>query len=152
MNRRRLIIGSILLAAVVLGALREFLFLNLNYQIDFVEHQRAFSYAHSAFQRSVEGWSLRALVILKWAAAMVSVAIMLVLAIVLSRQLFGDHRYLRGLVLGFGAIGVLALVLHYVGNSVEAAEAVSVKLLHFLQYPVVLFFLWAAAALRKRNA
>jgi hypothetical protein len=152
MTRRRLVIGSILLCAVILGALREFLFLNLNYQIDFVAHDRAFSYAHSAFQEVVGGWSLRALVLLKWIAAMVCIASLLALSVGLSRQLFGDHRYRAILVVGFVAIASLALVLHLLGNTLPAAEAVSVKLLHLLQYPVVLFFLWAAAALRHRNA
>lgn len=151
MTRRRLVIGSILLLAVALGAAREFLFLNLNYQIDHVENHRAFSYAHSAFQRAVAGWSLWELVLLKWMAAFFCVLVMLGLAVGLSRLLFGDHRYRMMLLIGFGTIGGAALLLHRVGVTMPAAEAVSVKLLHLLQYPVVLFFFWAAAALQHRK-
>ena len=151
MRFRRSAILGLLLVGVLLGAVREFLFLNLNYQIDFVAHGRAFSYAHSLFRSWVAGFDLQALLVLKWSLALAFSGAMLGLAIVLAKLLTGDHRYARALVLGYVFFGLLALLLHGMAGSVPALEAVSVKVLHSLQYPVVLFLLWAASMLQRRS-
>jgi hypothetical protein len=54
------------------------------------------------------------------------------------------------ILVGFAAIGTLALLLHMGSGTHLALEGISVKLLHVLQYPVVLFFIWAAALLRRQ--
>ena len=149
MRSRRTAILSLLLVGVLLGAVREFLFLNLNYQIDFVAHGRAFSYAHSLFRGWVKGFDLQALLVLKWSLALAFSGAMLGLAIVLARLLAGDHRHARALFLGYLFFGLLALLLHGMAASVPALEAVSVKVLHGLQYPVVLFLLWAGSMLQR---
>ncbi|MFN6115926.1 MAG: hypothetical protein ACK46C_08605, partial [Flavobacteriales bacterium] len=69
MTRRRIGILLILAIAVALGAVRDFLLVNLNYQIDFVEHHRTVSYAHSLFRGWTEGLGLGALIRLPWALA-----------------------------------------------------------------------------------
>ena len=146
---RRSAILMLLLVGVLLGAGREFLFLNLNYQIDFVAHGRAFSYAHSLFRGWVQGFDLQALLILKWTLALAFSGAMLALSIALARVLAGDHRHARALVLGFAFFGLLALLLHGLAGMVPALEGVSVKVLHALQYPVVLFLLWAGSMIRR---
>jgi len=152
MNARRLGIAGILAVAVSLGAVREFLFHNLNYQIDFVRHHREVSYAHSLFRRWTGNMDLDGLILLKWSLALAMVALMLGLCIALARVLFGDHRYRVPLVAGFGATGGLALVLHLLAPMAPPLEGVSIKLLHLLQYPVVLFLVWAASLLPRRRA
>lgn len=152
MSQRRLWMLAILLVAVCLGAVREFLFLNLNYSIDHLANHREFSYAHSAFQRAVEGLSLADLLLLKWALAILFVGLMAGLSVVLARVLFNDHRYRAHILIGFVAIGLLALLLHLASSSFPALEGVSVKLLHLLQYPVILFFIWAGALLQPAKA
>jgi hypothetical protein len=152
MKRQRVLLGTILLVAVCMGAVREFLFLNLNYSIDHVANQRAFSYAHSAFQAQVDGLSLAALLRLKWVLAMFFVALMAGLSIATARLLFGDHRYWSMILVGFAAIGTLALLLHTASGTIPALEGISIKLLHLLQYPVLLFFIWAGAVLGGRTS
>jgi len=147
--RRRASILAVLLLAIVLGACREFLFINLNYAIDHLANHRPYSYAHSAFTAAVSGFSLSELRLMKWALAVLFILVMLVLAIILSRTLFGDHRYRMALAAGALAIALLALLLHLGGSLHPALGAVSVKLLHLLQYPVLLLFLWAASMLRR---
>lgn len=145
---RKLLLSVIFLGAVSLGALREFLFLNLNYQLDAVAHNRPISYAHSMFQAWVEGWELPALLRLKWALALLFVALMALAAILLARVLWGDQRYRRPILMAFGAVAALALLLHALAALHPAFGAIGVKLLHSLQYPVLLFFVWAAAWLQ----
>ena len=150
--KARLALVIILGAGVLLGALREFVFINLNYQIDFLRNHRLVSYAHSAFRRQVDGWDLGGLMRLKWVLACAFVLVMLGLCVALARLLFGDHRYTRPILIGFAGVGGLALLLHFLTPAVPAFNGVSVKLLHLLQYPVVLFFIWAASALRNMRA
>lgn len=145
-------IAAVLVTAILLGAVREFFFINLNYAIDHLQHHRAYSYAHSAFSAAVHGWSLKQLVLLKWAAGLVFTGAMLVLTIAMARVLFGDHRYRTALVVLTLSIGVLAFVLHLGGSAHPAFELVSVKLLHMLQYPGILLFLWVASMLKHRTA
>ncbi len=151
MSPRRLKLVAIFLVAVVMGAVREFLFLNLNYSIDHLENHRAFSYAHSAFQHAVKGLSLADLLRLKWALAMFFVAVMAGLSVLLARVLFTDHRYRALILIGFIAIGFFALLLHLGSGTFPGLEGVSVKLIHLLQYPVVLFFIWAGALLHRED-
>lgn len=148
MNRKWLAVLVILGVAIVLGALREFLMINLNYCIDHLANHRVVNYAHSLFRSAVDGVSLQGLKGLKWAFSGLFISTTLVLSILLARILHGDHRYRRWLLIGFATVACVALFLQ-LGSSFEPALGlVSVKLLHLLQYPVVLFFIWASTWLR----
>lgn len=152
MTRRHALMLLLMAVAVALGAMRDFLAINLNYQIDFVQYQRGVSYAHSLFRGWTEGWDLAALVRLKWLIAGGMVGAMLGLCIAMARLVFGDHRYRRVLVIGFVAVGGLALGLQRMSGAYPPLYDVSVKLLHVLQYPVPLFLIWAASLLPGRRA
>jgi hypothetical protein len=147
MSGRTLRAALLLLAAVLLGALREFLFTNLNYQIDHVSRGTPFSYAHSAFQAVVKGWSAGQLVVLKWSAALFFIAFMWGLCMLLLRLYSAQHRLQGPVTLLFAAVSALALVLHFLAGQVPMLEEASVNLLHAVQYPMVLIFVWAALLL-----
>jgi hypothetical protein len=147
MNRRRAIIVLLLAAGIALGALREFLFLNLNYQIDHMARHTSISYAHSIFQLWVRGTDLHALVRLKWMLAFAFIALMWLLCVMLTRVLFANSQRTLLITILFMGTGTLALLLHYASRYLQGFEIVSVELLHALQYPVMLFFLWAASFL-----
>jgi hypothetical protein len=149
--QRRLLLLLLLAIAVVLGGAREFLFLNLNYQLDSVAHQRTISYAHSVFRTWTHGMDLGSLVRLKWILALAFIALMMVLSILWSRIVFGDHRYSHVVVLGFLITAAIALLLQTISSAIPPLYGVSVKLLHLLQYPVVLVVIWAAALLPGRR-
>jgi hypothetical protein len=148
---KRLALGAILAVSVVLGSLREFLFINLNYEIDRVAHHREVAYAHSRFRAWVQGWDLSGLVRLKWGMSLAFIVAMLLLCIALMRLVQGSFRSAPILGLGFAAVGTVALLFHGLSGLMPAFEVVAVKLLHMLQYPVVLIFLWAAEMLRRRR-
>lgn len=150
--KRRALIVAIAVAAIALGAVREFLFVNLNYQIDHVQRATKSSFAHSGFQRWAEGWDATDLVRMKWLLAFVFVGAMLALAIRLAHTLVGDHRHRKSIGVAYAIAGGAALLLHACGGAVPAAGVMGVKLLHLLQYPVVLFFVWAALTLVPRRA
>lgn len=141
---RNLLVVIILLGGLAVGALREFLFINLNFQIQHVRYATPYSYAHSLFRAWVQGWDLADLLRLKWVLAVLLSAVMLGLCIGLARVLFGSHTYRKALVIGYGLAGALAVLLHLAGGLAPQLGSISVKLLHALQYPVMLFLVWAA--------
>jgi hypothetical protein len=147
--RRKAVVVLVLLVAVVLAERREFLFINLNYQIDHVQRGTEFSYAHSKFQQATAGRSLDELTALKWCASAAYVAVMTLLAVVLARSLFGDHRYARPILIGVAAAALAALSLFLLAHWVASLADVAVKLLHMLQYPVILLVLLAARSLGR---
>ena len=83
MKQRWVGVSLLLMAAIALGSLREFLFVNVNYQIDHVNRATPFSYAHSAFQSRVAGWGTQALVALKWSMAVAFILLMWALCLLL---------------------------------------------------------------------
>lgn len=151
MTRVRVLIVAIAVAAIALGAIRDFVLINLNYCIDHLVNHRAVNYAHSIVRNAVADLPLEALKVLKWAFSIGFVLAMLGLSIALARTLYRDHRYTRWLVAAFGGVALVALALQFGAHAIPALGVVSVKLLHLLQYPVVLFFIWASTWLPQRT-
>lgn len=142
--KRRGVLSLLLLAtSVALGAVREFLFVNLNYQLDYLNHERDQSYAHSSFQRLVHGLDAGQLATTKWLLAFAFIGATLALTLVLARVRLGDARLDRAAVVTFLSIGGLALALHLASGAVAFLYPISVQLLHALQYPVPLLVVWA---------
>jgi hypothetical protein len=144
MNARTWLGVAVLLGlAIALGSLREFVFINLNYELSAVGGQTPWSYAHSAVQRALEGWSMPALLRLKWALALTFVAAMGTLTFVAGRILYG-RRLDRVIGLGYGLIALLALLLHGAAHWLPFTASAGVKLLHLLQYPMPIAMLVVA--------
>jgi hypothetical protein len=147
MKQRWMTVSLLLIAAIALGSLREFLFVNVNYQIDHVARATPFSYAHSAFQAWVSGWGTHALVTLKWSMAVSFILLMWTLCLLLLRA-YAAPRRLSVLVSGlFVLVPTTALLLHLLAYRAPLAEEASVNLLHAVQNPIVLVFLWVTLAL-----
>lgn len=150
MSRRALLTLAIIAVALSLAAFRDYLFVNLNYQIDALGHERAVSYAHSRFRAWVEGMELSDLTRLKWLLALAFASINLVFAVTMSRIRFGDHRHRAAIIVAFLLVGGIALLTHALSANVPGLAMISIKLLHALQYPVVLLLIWAASWLPGR--
>ena len=144
MSRRQWLGAALLLGlGIALGSWREFVFINLNYEVSHAAGQNPWSYAHSAVQRALEGWTLPALLRLKWAMAVAFVLAMGALTFALGRLLFG-RRLDRTITAGYGAIAALALLLHALSHWLPFTASAGVKLLHLLQYPMPLVVLVVA--------
>ena len=146
---RRAAMAGILLAGVALGALREFLFINLNYQIDHLARHTRFSYAHSQFIRWTAGMELPALIRMKWILGAGFTAVIMGLCILLARLVFGHWRQAIAIVWGFACFSILALVLHFAARWAAPLETISMHVSHMLQYPVALLFVLMAGWLPK---
>lgn len=141
----------VLVLAVLAGGLREFVVLNLNYQIDHVRRGTRFSYAHSTVQHWMEGVGLSQLVAYKWLAAAFFVGICLVLTLAMDRVVRGDRGGTRPILLLFLGCSALVLLLHATSVAVPALERVALQLLHALQYQVPVLFVLLAAWLPSKK-
>jgi hypothetical protein len=138
--------AAILLIGIVLGAFRDFLFINLNYQIDHVRRATPGSFAHSRFQAWVTDWGLSDLVRLKWVLAGGFILCMWSLTLALLRSANAMSRLARPVSLIFGAVALTALLMHGLARWLPLEEA-SANLLHAIQYPVLLLVLQVALVL-----
>jgi len=134
--RTHLRAAFVLLIGVLLGALRDLLFINLNYQIDHVRRATSTSYAHSRFRSLVNGWTLGDLLLLKWLLAGFFILCMWALCMLLLRNA-STFRLARPISLIFLAIALLAALLSGLAHWFPVEEA-AVNLLHAIQYPVLL--------------
>lgn len=139
----RLRSALILLAGIGIGSLRDFLFINLNYQLDHVTRATRTSFAHSRFQGWVEGWEAPGLTRLKWLLAGLFVMSMWGLCMILLKNAGATYRLRRPVTLVFAGLAIVAFVLHGLARWLPVEEA-SVNLLHAIQYPVLLLVLQAA--------
>ena len=140
---RRIEVWLVLVAGVALGALREFVFINLNYQLDHLARSTRWSYAHSAFQQLVGGMGHPALIRLKWALAALFIALNAGLVVALSRVLSGSGGHTRPILIAYLALGVLAFLLELAAGAAPPLGRIAVQLLHLLQYPVPIVLLLA---------
>lgn len=141
---------AILGAAVASGALRDFLFVNINYQVDHVRRATAFSYAHSAFQKATAGWDTGALNALKWGLSLAFMVCMWAACLGLSRA-FRRLELLWGpITSGFTGAALLSVLLHFLARYVPGAEEASVNLAHAIQYPLVPAMLFAGLWFAER--
>jgi len=136
-------VAALLGLAIALGSLREFVFINLNYEVSAASGQTPWSYAHSAMQRALEGWSVPALLRLKWLLAVAFTLAMGTLTFVAGRMLYG-RRLDRVILPGYGLIALLALLLHVAAHWLPFTASAGVKLLHLLQYPMPIAMLVVA--------
>lgn len=151
MSRNRLIGALIILLAALVGAFRDYLFVNLNYQIDALVNHRKVSYAHSDFRAAVAGLDADALTIMKWGSAALFILVMLLAAILLSRVLFGDQRYRVPIVIATMTVAAVSLGCHVISAWWPALEGLSIALSHAVQYPVPLLFIYAASLARPAH-
>jgi len=147
----RSIIAALVVIGAILGALREFLFVNLNYQIDHVSRETEFSYAHSRFQSWVDGWGLDSLVFSKWVLTILLAGVVLWMTLSVARILFKSMQYHKLIIGGYVLVGISALFLHLLSSAHPGFRLASVQLLHALQFPVIMVILILASSIVPRT-
>ena len=150
-RKRVFVLIALVVIGVSLGALREFIFINLNYWIDHVLRNTNFIYAHSFFD-FLEGSSLGYLKTLKWIAAIVFILLMFFYSIACIEVFFND-RSLRVWVLmtflGATIVSAAFLGLHSILAPETAMLSIAVKAFHSMQYPFFVLILIPAISLFK---
>jgi hypothetical protein len=142
--------AGIALAGIGMGGVREFLFINLNYQLDHLLRHTRFSYAHSLFIRWSAGLDASDLLRLKWGLVAVFMAYFAVSCVLLARVASRTWAHTRGILAGFVGFAALALLLHAGARWAPGLWPVAVQVSHMLQYPVCLLFVFFAVHLGHR--
>lgn len=152
MKRADFLSVLLLCAAIGLGAAREFIFVNLNYQLDFLLNERPANYAHSAFRAWADHQSAGQLLRAKWGIAAGFVLSTMALTIALARVRLGGHRWTRTILITFVLLSALSLALHALSSLMPAMYHVSIAVLHGLQYPVPLLIVWMLSWLQSAQS
>ncbi len=134
--------------ASLLGAAREFVATNINFQIDFLSNSRERNYAHSVFRDWAQGWDLADAQRAKWLAAGAFMVSMAVLTAAMARTRFGDHRYAVPVMVFFAALGACAGICYWANPAL--LRPVAIAILHALQYPVPVLLVWVLSWVRMR--
>jgi len=146
---RIFLLFCLVVLGISLGALREFIFINLNYWIDHLARLTEFCYAHSFFN-FLEGSSLVNLKTTKWAMAVFFIVLMFSFTSAFLKLLFRDRPVLKWAILSFGTTILISLIffgLHAFLGPEQVMLSIAVKALHAVQYPFLLFFLVPAISL-----
>lgn len=142
MSRRNAWSALLLVTGIALGALREFLFVNLNYQLDHLQRGTPYSYAHSAFQQWSAGFAASDLAALKWGLSAGLVLVNLALTMAMGRVRFGPRWPWRMAGALFLSVAGIAAALFALSKAHPWLYAVAVQLAHAVQYPLPMALLW----------
>ncbi len=143
MNRRSVLSVLLVGLGTGLGAAREFLFVNLNYQLDHELRGTPMSYAHSTFQGWVLDWDAGHLNALKWSLSIGFLLANLLLSLAMCRARFGPNGPWRAVIGLFIAFSALAGVLLALSRHAAWLYPPAIQLAHALQYPIPLLVIWA---------
>jgi hypothetical protein len=142
MSRRIAWSALLLLIGIALGGLREFLFVNLNYQLDHLQRGTPYSYAHSAFQQWSAGCTATELAAIKWGLSAGFVLVNLTLTMVMGRVRFGARWPWRMAAALFLAVAGMAGALFALSKAHPWLYPAAVQLAHAVQYPLPMALLW----------
>lgn len=143
-----LLVGMVIIG-IALGALREFIFVNLNYWIDHVARSTEHLYAHSYFD-FLHGTSLGSLKAMKWTIAVLLIILMFVLTSLFLELFFQRREVRKWVVICFGgalSFSAIFYILHLILAPETAMLSISVKAFHALQYPFFVLVLVPAISL-----
>lgn len=148
--RRRTLLSLLWLAlASLLGAAREFMAVNINFQIDYLANARDRNYAHSVFRDWAAGWDLQDALRVKWLTALVFMSAMAGLSMGMARARFGTHRHAAFILICFIVLGGIAAACHLAAPVLAPLRHVGIAILHALQYPVPVLLIWVLSWIRK---
>lgn len=152
-KRNRIIIILLFVAWVVfLGFLREYLFVNINYNIEFLSGNRVYNYADSAFQFMSE-YSISTLYTLKWVGTLLFFLLYWLSGILFIKILYNQKKFMLIYTIIYLAIFTFA-GLAYAGGLIfsEPGEGYSLarKIMGWGQSPIPLMFLWGGIHLERR--
>jgi hypothetical protein len=108
---------AIILIVIFLGYIRDFIFVNLNWNIKFLSGTAKKNYMHSFFVPfGFQNWSVKSLIVLKWALTFSWVAVSALLSHWAVKVFYPNKSYLVKLVWGFYAlICAVALPIYFLG-------------------------------------
>jgi len=139
---------------MILGFLRDFLFVNLNYQASKTYYHTINDYRISESIRFLESWSYTKLYYTKWALTILFSSCYALLTLYSIHLVFKSkfynkltmYTYLTLLILSFIAFGV-----GYLSDNLTKGYSIARQMMGWLQSPIILMLLMPALLLNKNK-
>lgn len=144
---------AIIIAFVLLGFLRDFLFVHLNYQIAKL-YYKDYNYTLPDFVSFLGNFSYAGLNNLKWVFTVLFLLLYFLLTIITVKQLFPAKIYFRitaFFYLGVVILGAIAYIFGVVVFSSDRAYNIALFFTHMVQSPIVIMILIPAFKLAPRK-
>ncbi len=150
---RKIIIGLSILAVVMLGFLRDFIFVNINYQLQHLYYQTEHTYAHSFFA-FLSDYSYQQLYYGKFALTALFTLLYLVLTSLSIQLIYRKRQWLKWILYLFGAMVTVAAIFYGLGyafgNPTRGYKLARV-FMGIVQSPIPLMVLIPAFSLIKKQ-
>ena len=111
---RRILVASLVIGLILLGAFRDFVFVNINYQLIYLLKDQAFSKAHSFFD-FLEGYDYWTIYYWKFIITGIFAVLYLFFTWSIVKVLFNNKSYQKYTVYLFGGVFVISLLLFGLG-------------------------------------
>jgi len=144
--RRPLRIALLLLAVVavvLLGVFREFVFVNINYHLKYIYYEQAESYAHSFFD-FLNNYSYSAVYYSKWWLTAIFSVVYIGLTLLIIYCVYPEKRYIRWTLFTYGlliAVSSLLFLFGWLLGDMDNLYYITRKVMGIVQSPVVAMFL-----------
>lgn len=151
-NKTRGLLVLLVGAMVALGFVRDFIFVNLNYQLSFVYYEKERSFTHSFFD-FLNNYSYSQLYYSKWWLTGIFALLNILLCLVLVYLLFKSKRKVKvaGLILsGLVVLAFIGYAAGYLTGSTDTAYRFARTIMGALQSPLPALFLIPGFLLERK--
>lgn len=131
---------------IVLGMFRDFVFVNWNYQLDYVQNNRPFSYAHTYFS-FLDSWTGKQVYIGKWVLTGIFTLFCFLIAYVLLPNTY------RTWLIKIYALSILVAGALFLSNQIGFSKGyvLSREIMGFLQSPLPFIILYFSKYLSQKK-
>lgn len=146
-------VGSLILCLIVLGFIRDFVFVNINYAIGFKEGKADGYWGHSNMEFLTQ-YNAGSLNTSKWLLTVAFILAFLMISLLIIRFLHNDKRFLIWMVLlytGFFLIGGGLYVFGWLLGHSDTGYTLSREFIGFIQSPLPLMIFLPAIELVKNK-
>ena len=145
---------ALIITLLIIGFVRDYLFVNLNYQASLAYYKQKPDYEISGFLAFIQNWSYTKLYYSKWILTFLFAFLYGLVAFLSVRFVFKSKLYNRVTLFIYIAIFVISLMafgIGYVTNNYSKGYSIARQLMGWLQSPVVLMILMPALFLNNNE-
>jgi len=153
-KRKYFLFFLVVVLLIVVGFLRDFIFVNLNYQASLAYYHQDNDYKLSSLISFIETWSYKRLYISKWILTMLFTILYGAITYFCVYFFFREKKYNKisiGIYIVIISISFLIYLFGYFTNNYQKAYSVSRQLMGLLQSPIIIMLLLPALYLNNKK-
>lgn len=151
-NSKNLIIAGLIACLLILGFVRDFVFVNINYALGYVSSKSTEFWGHSSMD-FLCNYGVNGLNTSKWVLTAAFTLLFLLLSLMIIRMIYNNRQFLKWFMLLYAIIFTVAGILYVFGWVVGHAEigyTLSRVFIGFLQSPFPLMLFLPSVLLLKK--